>query len=176
MADRPARTYTTGPVTRLFRYTSLASAGVLAGYVAFTYQALPDTVPTHFTFSGEADNWGPKWTIWVLLGVNVVMTVLLAWLSTKPRWFNYVSEITDQNAQFMYREGERMMVGLSLAVTVVFWGATLSIYEIENPFVVLGLIALPVLTITGLIRMSMAAGQTAEPDSGRETGFKSLNW
>lgn len=176
IADRPARTYITGPVTRTLRYVALAGVGVLIGYVAFTYETLPDTVPTHFNFTGEADDWGPKSTIWVLLGINVVMAALLAWLSTKPRWFNYVSEITDDNAQCLYREGERMMVWLSLAVPLVFCGAVLSIYEIDNPLLILGLIALPAITITGLIRMSVVADKKPKADTSTESVFKNLNW
>lgn len=176
MADRPARTYITGPVTRALRYVALAGAGALVAYVAFTYEALPDTVPTHFDFTGEADDWGHKSTIWVLLGVNVVMVALLAWLSTRPRWFNYVSDITGDNAQYLYREGERMMVWVNLAVVAVFYGAVLSIYEVDNPFLVIGLVTMPALVITSLIRMSLAGDKKPAQEGGIESTFKNLNW
>lgn len=174
--DRPARTYLTGKVTRALRFVALTGVGVMALYVAFTYGELPDTVPTHFDFTGEADDWGPKWTIWVLVGTNAVMVALATWLSTRPRWFNYLSEITVDNAQDLYREGERLMVWVSLAVMVVFCGAILSIYEMENPFVVLGLIALPAVIITALIRMSLVDTKWQNQGSMSQRVRKNFHW
>lgn len=162
LKDRPARTYRTGAVTRALRYVSLAGVGALCLFVAFTYGDLPDTVPTHFGFSGEADAWGAKSTVWVLMGVNVLMVGLLAWLSTNPRWFNYPSDITKDNAQYLYREGERMMVWLSVALMVLSYGVILSIYDIDSPLLVLCLIALPAITITALIRVSFAGDKKSE--------------
>ena len=174
--DRPARTYVTGAVTRALRHVALVGVIVLSVYVALTYDALPERVPTHFGFTGEADAWGPKWTIWVLLGVNVLLVGLITWFSTRPRWFNYVSDITDDNAQSLYREGERMLVWMNLGILVVFVGVILSTYEVDSPFVVLGLIALPAITITALIRMSMAADKKPAQESGVESTLKNLNW
>ena len=161
LKDLPARTYTTGTATRALRYVALVGVGGLCLYVASTYGDLPETVPTHFGFTGEADAWGSKSSLWALLGINVLMVGLIAWLSTRPRWFNYLSDITEDNAQHLYREGERMLVWINLALVVVSYGAILSIYEIDSPLLVLGIIALPAITITALIRMSFAGDARA---------------
>lgn len=174
--NRPTRTYVTGAVTRGLRYIAVAGVGALCVYVGLTYDSLPDTVPTHFDFAGEADDWGPKWTVLVLLGVSILTVGLVAWLSARPRWFNYPGDLTETNAQFMYREGERMLVWISVALVAVFYGVILSIYEIDSPLLVLGLIALPAITITGLIRTSLAADKRPEQSSGAESTFKNLNW
>lgn len=176
LKDRPARTYTTGPVTRGLRYVAPVGVGVLSLYVVFTQDGLPDIVPTHFGFTGEADDWGPKWTVWVLLGVNILLVGLITWLSTRPRWFNYVSEITEDNAQHLYREGERMFVWMNVALMVVSYGVILSIYEIDSPLLVLGMIALPAITISSLIRMSLAADKKPANDGGLESTIQNLNW
>lgn len=160
--DRPTRSYKTGPVTRALRYVALVGVLVLSAYVALTYDALPEQVPTHFNFTGEADAWGPKSTIWVLIAINIVMVAGIAGLSTRPRWFNYPSGVTEDNAQFMYREGERMLVWMNLAIWVLFTGAILSIYEIETPFVALGMIAILALMITGLIRIALAGDKKSQ--------------
>jgi len=176
LKDRPARTYTTGKMTRALRYVAVIGVGALSMYVAFTYDGVPDTVPTHFGFTGEADDWGPKWSIWVLLGINVLMVGLIAWLSTRPQWLNYVSDITDDNAQRLYREGERMMVWMSVAIMVLSYGTVLSIYEIDTPLLVVGLIALPAITITSLIRMSLAADKKPAQDGPLDSTIKNVNW
>lgn len=157
--DRPARTYTTGNVTRALRVLAWAAVAGVAAFVGLTYDSVPDTVPLHFAVTGEADDWGPKWTIWALVGVTIMLVGLLTWLSTRPRWLNYPIGITETNAQHLYREGERMLVWISLAVAAVFWGAILTIYEIENPLLVMGIIAMPVLVITTLVRLSMAGNK-----------------
>lgn len=175
LKDRPVRTYATGVVTRALRYGALVGVAALGVYVAFTYGELPDTVPTHFDFTGEADDWGSKSTVLILLAINIAMVGLMTWLSARPRWFNYPGDITEANAQFMYREGERMMVWLSLALVVVFYGAILSIYETDNPFLVLGLISMPALTMTGLIRLSFAGDKKPAQESGVQSTIKNLN-
>lgn len=170
--ERPARTYATGPVTRALRYAALGGVGALCVYVALTYSSLPNIVPTHFGFSGEADSWGSKSSVWTLLGINVVMVAGIAGFSTRPRWFNYVSEITEENAQRLYREGERMMVWIGVAIMVLSWGMALSIYDVDNPLMVLGLIALPAITIAGLIRMSLAADSKPAQDEASDSAIK----
>lgn len=173
--DRPARTYTTGNVTRALRVLAWAAVAGVAAFVGLTYDSVPDTVPLHFAVTGEADDWGPKWTIWALVGVTIMLVGLLTWLSTRPRWLNYPIGITETNAQHLYREGERMLVWISLAVAVVFWGAILTIYEIDNPLLIMGMIAMPVLVVTTLIRLSVAgdkkpADSHAMTDEGSAPG------
>jgi uncharacterized membrane protein len=40
-----------------------------AAFVAFHYGRLPEVIPVHFNAKGEADGFGKKATIWVLVGV-----------------------------------------------------------------------------------------------------------
>ena len=170
LQDRPARSYLTGKVTRVLRVLTLIGVGMTSVYVILTYNSLPERVPTHFGFTGEADAWGPKSSIWLLLGINIVMVVGLALLSRRPRWFNYPANITEENAQRMYREGERMLVWLNLVLLLVFIGALQSIYGVDSPWLVVGLILMPVVTITGVVRISMASD--AKTKNGLDsTGF-----
>ncbi|MEN9598763.1 MAG: hypothetical protein RL596_1074 [Bacteroidota bacterium] len=54
------------------------------GYLAYIYQSLPTTVPTHFDLSWKADAYGPKSTIWfpillisaLIIGMHFLFKVL----------------------------------------------------------------------------------------------------
>src|SRR5690606_32468615 len=76
---------------------------------------------------GQADAWGSKASILVFAAVMVATAALLAWISTKPHAANYPVRVTDDNAQAVYREGERMLVWLLWAVTALFGGIALLI-------------------------------------------------
>jgi len=45
-------------------------------YLAYVWSALPDTVPIHFTASGEPNGWGRKATEFILIGANTFVYFL----------------------------------------------------------------------------------------------------
>ena len=162
---RPARTYTTGAVTKWLRWLALLGFVAVTVWVALSYASMLDTVPTHFGLDGQADGFGEKSSVLWLAAVMTGLGLLMAWLSTKPRHLNYVSEITEQNAQHVYREGERMLVWMMLPLLGVYCSFVLGALGFESVWlVVLSLIALPVLTITSLARMGAASSKKAEAD------------
>lgn len=68
------------------------------------FPELPDQIPTHFNGNGVADGFGSKFTIFVLPGLSVVMALGLIVLSQYPHQFNYMKNITPENAPFEYRK------------------------------------------------------------------------
>lgn len=156
--QRPARTYRTGPITRGLRWISvLASLGTTA-WILVRYSSLPDTIATHFDVSGQADDWGPRWSILVLAGVMLLMSLGIGALSTRPRFFNYPSGITASNAQAVYREGERMLVWTLLAMQAIYLGIAWATLERGGGLLlVVGLMALVGASILGIIRIVRAA-------------------
>lgn len=61
---------------------SLAIVGLLLSWwvAASSYPRLPASVPLHFNLQGEADNWGGRWTIFLLPAINTVIIVGEYWL------------------------------------------------------------------------------------------------
>ncbi|MEH7401625.1 DUF1648 domain-containing protein [Gottfriedia acidiceleris] len=46
---------------------------VLSGaYLMMTYHKLPSEIPMHFNVNGDIDNWGPKWTIFIIWGFGLI--------------------------------------------------------------------------------------------------------
>jgi uncharacterized membrane protein len=159
---RPARTYATGPATRGIRILALVAVAAITAWLVLRYPAMPETIPTHFDLSGEADDFGSRANVLVLAGVMVVLAALLAWLSTKPRHLNYLAHVTDENAQRVYREGERLLVWLLVALVLLYLGTVLSMLgERGAALVVVGLLAMPLVVLVSAVRMARASSPRA---------------
>lgn len=156
-STRPAPDYETGPVTRVLRAATLLGVVALTAYVLVRYPSLPDVVPTHFDFSGEADDFGSRTSVLWLAGIMTALGVLIAWLSTKPHALNYPGDITEANAQRIYREGERMMVWVLAGLTVTYLGIVLQTVAGAGAAVVaVGLVGLVASTLAGVVRLVIA--------------------
>ena len=101
----------------------------IAGLVAFlamwifviaTYSGLPDTIPTHFNGSGQADNFGNKSGIFFLPVVATAVYAGMTILSRFPHVLNYPVKITEDNACFQYRNMITMVRYLKLVLVLLF--------------------------------------------------------
>ena len=122
------------------------------------YGSLPQTVPTHVDARGQADDWGPSWTVLVLAGVMLLLSLGLAALSAHPRAFNFPTEVTAGNAQGIYREGERMMVAALVGVQLIYLDIALSIMDGPGGGVLIwiGMAVLLGSVVVGIIRLLRA--------------------
>jgi uncharacterized membrane protein len=94
----------------------------LWGLTISHFSTLPDTIPTHFNASGEADGFGSKASI---IGLPVIATLLfvgLTVLNRYPHIFNYPTAITEDNALRLYTLAMRMLRYLKLVLVLVFGG------------------------------------------------------
>lgn len=69
------------PITLSDRILELVAAAMAVSLLVLTailYSQAPDTVPSHFNFSGEADGWSGKEVYWILAVVFVVMMAICA--------------------------------------------------------------------------------------------------
>lgn len=157
--DRPAADYERGRVTAALRVLGPATAAIGVAIIVVGYGGLPATVPTHFGIAGEADDFGPRWSVLVLAGIWIVVQGGVALLAANPRAFNYPMPVTPANAQRLYREGERMMVWLGVAVAATFAGITLSIVGAPGgALTVLGVAATFAAMVVGIVRCLRAGG------------------
>lgn len=157
-SGRPARSYATGPVTVWLRRLVLVATAAVTVWVLVRYPGMPDTVPVHFGAGGDADDWGSKSTI---LWLSLIMLACISgchWLSSRPRIFNYPKELTEGNAQAMYRAGEQMMVWLNAGLVVCYLGIAAGMLTDINILVILlpGLVLLLGSTVVGIVKMVRA--------------------
>ncbi|MFK7935909.1 MAG: DUF1648 domain-containing protein [Saprospiraceae bacterium] len=99
---------------------SFASLLILLVLPAMAYADLPDQIPIHFNFKGEADNYGSKIMIWLLPVIGTAIYALLNWLSKHPEKYNYPVELHEGNAHFQYQNSVRMMCVMNAVLTMTF--------------------------------------------------------
>lgn len=83
-----------------------------------SWTKIPGEIPTHFGASGSADGWGGKSSLLFLPILMLVLYAMLSVIERFPQAYNYLGEITEQNAEFQYRNA-RMMIS-SLKVEIIF--------------------------------------------------------
>jgi len=86
----------------------------------YYYSGLPDSIPRHFNFAGQADAWGNKQAIFTLPAVGAGLYLLLSIISRFPHTFNYMAEITVDNAENQYTIALRMVRMLKLILMIAF--------------------------------------------------------
>ncbi|MCX2452672.1 DUF1648 domain-containing protein [Pedobacter sp. PLR] len=84
------------------------------------YSGLPESIPIHFNFSGEADSFGHRSDIYSLPMVGTALYILLTFVNNFPQYFNYLTPITPENAHSQYMMATRLLRYLKVLVVVIF--------------------------------------------------------
>ena len=64
------------PLNNFEKQLNWLAAGVTVGHlllIGFNYTQLPDQVPIHFDITGKPDSYGSKNTIWIIVGLAIIM-------------------------------------------------------------------------------------------------------
>ena len=77
--------------------------------VVTSFNSLPDTIPVHFNYKGEIDRYGSKGTLFILPVITSILTISMYYLNKVPHLFNYMVEITEENAERHYRRATRVL-------------------------------------------------------------------
>ena len=86
------------------------------------YPGLPDTVPVHWGFDGQADGWGPKYTILILCALPLLILLLLAVVPRiDPRANNF------QRFDNVYRG---FVIGITVFLCMITWLSELTVYNV----------------------------------------------
>jgi uncharacterized membrane protein len=129
MKNQPALQLPTSPLEKALDIAALgmaAAAFLLALYYAPT---LPDQIPTHFNAKGEVDQLGSKITLFIIPGLAVATSVLLAFMVKKPHTFNYMTTITPENAAFEYKKSQYVVRIVNCLCSLLFLVITWQIIQ-----------------------------------------------
>jgi Protein of unknown function (DUF1648) len=90
---------------------------ILGWWIALSvYPRLPERVPVHFGFTGEADRWGGRWMIFLIPLVSTAVVALNYWL------FEYVSPGSPKPIPpRMMTPLRLLLLELSLMFTYITW-------------------------------------------------------
>lgn len=92
----------------------------LIGFSVFAYLNLPEIIPTHYDLHGQTDTNGSKTNIFTLPLVALVLFVGMSILNKYPHYFNYLSEITPENAPSQYKNATQMIRMAKCCIVLVF--------------------------------------------------------
>lgn len=81
------------------------------------WNKLPETIPSHFSFSGVPDKWSSKSSLFLLPIITTVLYISLALLCKIPHLFNYTVKITEENAKAQYKNSITMVLCLCAETT-----------------------------------------------------------
>ncbi|RCW91999.1 DUF1648 domain-containing protein [Winogradskyella arenosi] len=135
---------TTDKMLELISWVLLFGLWVLA---LTQYSELPETIVTHYNLKGEADAYGNKKTLFFLPVLATLIGVGLTLLTKHPHAYNnYPVDITPSNAEFQYKNANRMLRYLKLAVLLIFGALTYQTLK-NDPIDDLGLWFIPLTLI-----------------------------
>ncbi len=99
---------------------------LLIALPAYYYGQLPESIPGHYDWRGQPDSYSNKATIWILPAIGIFLFVVLTAVNKYPHTFNYLTEITEENAPEQYRIVGKLMRGLNTLITCLFTYMTYS--------------------------------------------------
>ena len=103
---------------------------VMWGLTLYVFLKLPATIPIHYNGSGNVNAYGDKKTVLILPIIATVTFFGLKQLNKFPHLFNYMTKITEDNAEKQYRIATRILRVLKLLILLVFTAIILFTYLI----------------------------------------------
>jgi uncharacterized membrane protein len=99
-------------------------------YPLLHFTQLPDRIPIHFGLDGTPDQHANKIVIWTLPLLGLMTFLGLKKLNNFPHTFNYLQEITLENAKRQYTFASKMIRMLNTIIACVFSYITSQIVQI----------------------------------------------
>ncbi len=81
---------------------------------------LPDSIPVHFNAAGDPDRWASRGSILSLPAIGTALYVFMLVAGRWPHKFNYLVDITEENAPRLYRLARMMVAALRAEVVWLF--------------------------------------------------------
>ena len=100
----------------------LAAVGLLihALVILGMWNLLPESIPVHFNFAGQANAWGDRSDLLLLFGLSVLVYSGLTWLGRYPHKFNCPWKITSNNAEQQYHLASGFMMVIKCEIVWLF--------------------------------------------------------
>ncbi|MBE0068933.1 DUF1648 domain-containing protein [Thermoanaerobacterium thermosaccharolyticum] len=147
------------PMTPMDIIVELLSILVTVSIVIITiilWYKLPGTIPTHFNIRGEVNSSGSKSNTLILLSVIILMYVMFTVLTRYPHIFNYLVEITEENAIIQYKLAKSFMRFLKLEIVLLLsYIEYITVNAASSSKISLGLVFLPISIIAIFVTLGI---------------------
>lgn len=111
------------PMTVMDKLSEAFSAlivGLTALIFLFRFQTIASEVPMQYDFNGEVTRMGSRSELFLLLGILIILYAGLTLLQRYPHIYNYLVDITEENALRQYSLAVRMIRWLKLMMVGLF--------------------------------------------------------
>lgn len=117
---RPRIPLTISPTDRVLEIIGWLALAFIWMYVFWKFPSLPETIPMHFDGSGKVNGWGSRWSVFFLPAITTIVYVGLTYLNKFPHVFNYLEEITEENAERQYTLSTSLIRLLKTIIALLF--------------------------------------------------------
>ena len=121
---KPALTHSDRAIEKI----SLILLTFLWAFTIFSFLKLPEIIPIHFDARGRPDNYGNKWTLFLLPVIGTIVYAGITYLNKFPWVFNYLVQITEENVESQYSIATRMLRILKCSIMIIFISIALYSY------------------------------------------------
>jgi uncharacterized membrane protein len=120
METRPKINISLSPLDKILEAIGKVLIIIIWGLALFVFFKLPTIIPTHFNAAGQPDGHGNKLTILILPIIATLLYFGLTKLNQSPQSFNYITPISEENAEKQYTIATRMLRILKIALLIIF--------------------------------------------------------
>ncbi len=100
----------------------LCLAGIFGSlaYLAMSWSNIPLEVPISFDDAGNVLEYGSRNQVWAMVGINILLYLLLSFITTRPQAWNTFVTVTRANADAVYKMLRRLIDQVKIYTTVLF--------------------------------------------------------
>lgn len=119
-SERPKIKLELRPADKILEGLALLALAALVLLPIIYWGDLPEKIPIHFNARGEADGYGQPVFLWAVTAVGVFIYALMTVVNKNPHNFNYMKNITAENAEQSYRSATQMIRWLKAVILILF--------------------------------------------------------
>ena len=101
----------------------ILSAIILFGVLLFTicfYTRIPMIIPIHYDLFNNANGFGSKSSIWLVVVIELFTYIGMSFLQKFPQKFNYPVQVTESNKERLFFLGVRVMLVMKLCMVILY--------------------------------------------------------
>lgn len=104
----------------IYKLTSFALILVSAVSLFLRYSSLSERIVTHYNFYGEADNYGSKSSLFIIVLLQITFTILFLILRRFPQNLAYPSKVREEHKEAVYKLADKMLLQIMLILNICF--------------------------------------------------------
>ncbi|HAL65100.1 MAG TPA: hypothetical protein DCP10_05995 [Bacteroidales bacterium] len=109
-----------------FESISIISLALSFIIIAYYWGKYPNSVAIHYNALGQADSYGSKWLLIILPLTGLLTYIGMTYLNRFPHIFNYPVEVSERNAELLYKIGKRLISFMKMMVCLLVLYITFS--------------------------------------------------